>query len=326
MGFSYVFRPFFCLEDDVRKYQELPFQVDIPVSFFEKSDAGEGKERRIGGIISTEREDQQGDVVIQKGLDFSGFLKNGWFNDNHSRHMDGVLGYPETAKQFKKGQALPNGKTAGSNCTWAEGYLLKTKKADDVWDLAQGLQGTGRSLGFSVEGKIVRRQGKLRKTVAEATVQNVAITHCPVNDDSALDILSKSLQVAETMEPGALDSIINAGDINDRLTNLETMLSKALAMGTHSAPVASPTGEGPKTGEGAGQVLTPQSLDMDDDEDEDGKKKKKSKKTSLHIEMTKSLSDEDAISWVQERIPGLGISEAGRFVEITKTLKRQGKL
>lgn len=300
------------------QHREIPFKVELPCSVFEKADAPAGQRRRIGGVISAETEDRQGDTLIQKGLDFTDFLTNGWYNDNHSKETTGVLGYPESVQQFAKGEQLPDGSVAQAPCTWAEGYLLDNwEPANRIWELGKALQGTGRRLGFSVEGAILRRTGSRRKTVAQAKVRNVAITNCPVSTETGLNILSKSLEIAESVPPADLDRLVEAGDLNDRLTNLETMLEKALTMGTPANPPASPAGEGPKTGEGAGQVLARQSLEMDEKEkDED----------EIEDEYRKSLSDAEAIEWVRARIPTMTLVEAGRFVESTKALKRQGRL
>lgn len=179
---------------------EIPFKFDVPVEVFEK--AGEpGKERRIGGIISTEHKDKQGEVVLQRGLDFSDFLTNGWFNDNHSRDTAGVVGYPQAVRRTSH-----NGKPA----TYVEGYLLqggdddeKKLQADRIWNLANALQKTDRRLGFSIEGKVLRRSGPDGKVIARARVTNVAVTNCPVNTESGLDVLAKSMMALE----GDADSI-----------------------------------------------------------------------------------------------------------------------
>jgi hypothetical protein len=270
----------------------MPFDFEFPVSVFEKSDAGAGKQRRIGGVISTERPDRQDETILQRGLDFSDFLTNGWYNDNHSKKTTGILGYPEEVQQFQKGDQLPNGRLAKASGTWAEGYLLDTKPADDIWELGKALQKTGRSLGFSVEGSIQRRIGPLRKTIAKAKVRNVAITNCPVNSDSKLEILAKSLEAVEASEPDVVE--------------------KALTMGT---PGVSPTGT--RTGEGAGQVMGKEDLESDVCTTCDEKCSKKTKK---------SLTDSEAIAWVQAHRPNTSLTAACRIVEITKNLKRQGRL
>lgn len=301
--------------------RDMPFHFEIPVRFFEKADAPPGQSRRIGGVISTEHPDRQGETVLARALDFSPFLQSGWLNDNHSKKTaEGILGYPEQVKQFKKGETLPDGKTADQAGHWMEGYLLENwEPADRIWELGKALQKTNRRLGFSVEGAIHRRIGPktvfkksadgkdgkwVGNTVAKATVRNVAVTNCPVNTNTSLEVLAKSIEAMETAEPTDLEARV-------------AMLEKAMTMGEPS--VTKPTG--PVTGEGAAAVHAKESLEQDDDEDE---KKKKSK--ALRENLDKSLSYDEATSWVRERYPGLRASQIGKLLELTRALKLKGRL
>jgi hypothetical protein len=182
----------------------FPKPVFIPVgTYLAKS----GPNRmRIWGLASTERLDLQNERVLQRGLDFGHFLKHGWFNDDHKKGTSDVLGYPTKAKYFAKGQMLPSGQKAAKSGWYVEGYIVDTKKGREVWDLARSLDGTGRSLGFSVEGKIKDRAPGL---VKKAKVTNVAITAKPVNTDTFLVPLAKSLS-PEDEEDGA-EKAISAG-------------------------------------------------------------------------------------------------------------------
>lgn len=231
---------------------ERTFQFFAPLTFFQKGSAPEGQRRRIAGVISTEDLDKQGEVIVQKGLDFQPFLTEGWLNDNHSKKTTDVLGYPEDVVQFQKGDKLPDGAVAKSNCTWMEGYLLDTPDADKVWNLGMSLAkaGSRRRLGYSIEGAVRSRTGPGNRIVAKALVRNVAITNCPVGQGTRLELLAKSLDEVE----------------------------KGLSMGTAASPGDAPSG--PQSGEGAGQVLARESLEQDgqagmvlnpdeDDEDED---------------------------------------------------------
>lgn len=197
---------------------ELPFSFDMAVEVFEK--AGEKHPRRIGGFVTTAKLDKQGEKLLQDGLNFDPFLKSGWFNDNHNRDTDAIVGYPTSAEIMEKG---------GKRGWWVEGYLLEGQsRADRIWETAVALQKSNRRLGFSVEGKITKRAGKSGTTIAAADIKNVAITNCPVNDDTALEVLAKSM--------AAVDSQIEH-------------MTKALAMG---APAGQP---------GAGAALAPESLE-----------------------------------------------------------------
>lgn len=274
--------------------RELPFTFDAPLSFFEKADAPAGKQKRIAGVVSTESKDRQDEIVLQRGLDFSDFVQNGWYNDNHTKDTDGILGYPEFTKPFKKGEKLPDGTVAKVNGTWAEGYLLDTEKANRIYELGKALQKTGRRLGFSIEGRIERREGPGKKVIAKALVRNVAITNCPVNTDSRLEIVAKSLQAVEKAEPSDLEKMLTMGP---------------------ATPGQAIAGSGPRTGTGAGAILAPQSLEHD-------KKKRKPKRQPVQ----KALTDEEAIAWVQNRIPGMSNENAMRFITATRALKARGQL
>lgn len=231
------------------------FQFFAPLHFFQKASAAPGERRRIAGVISTETLDKQGEVIIQKGLDFTPFLNGGWFNDNHSKKTSDVLGYPSKngVKQFAKGDRLPDGGIAPANLTWAEGHLLDTPDADRIWNLGNALAKAGgeRRLGYSIEGNVERRTGPGGKVVAKAVVRNVAITNCPVGDGTRLEVLAKSLDAVE----------------------------KGMSMGASTAP---PATTGPQTGEGAGRVVATQSLEQKDqprinlDEDDEDAKLSKS--------------------------------------------------
>ena len=277
----------------------MPFDFEMPVDFFEKADAEPGKERRIGGIATLETKDRQGEVVLARGLDFSDFRENGWFNDDHNRATDAILGYPDEVKFFRKGQALPTGKKAPANGHWVEGYLLNTKRADRIWELGQALKKTNRRLGFSVEGKIQERRGYDQKTIAKALVRNVAITSAPVHTGARMEILAKSIQAIE-----------------------KQAMEKGMGMGQVEDPGEAV--EGPKTGMGAGRVVAKESLEKkpkrsteEDEEDYEEVKKRVVKK---------GLSTPQIFSWYQRRLPKATPTQLGQLIELTRRLKAQGQL
>lgn len=157
------------------------FKVYSPIGVWLDKSAPAGMQRRIGGVISTDSRDREDETVLQNGLDFRQFIDHGWFNDNHSKETPGAVGYPSKVQFVRKGDTLPDGTIAKANGHWAEGHLLEGHPpADDLWSLAQSLEKTQgrRRLGFSIEGRILRRAGPDRKTIAAAEVRNVAITNC----------------------------------------------------------------------------------------------------------------------------------------------------
>jgi hypothetical protein len=302
------------------------FRFNTPVDFFEKADAPAGQRRRIGGVISTENRDQEGEVILQRGLDLQPFLTKGWLNDNHSKATaDGVLGYPQSVKQFQKGERLPNGKIAKAACTWFEGYLLEGwPPADKVWNLGKALKGTGRQLGYSVEGSIVKRVGAktvfkksrdgdggqwVGDTVAKAVVRNVAITNCPINADTSMEVLAKAFADAD-VEVGS---------------SVELTLTKALTMGTPTPGVSVATA-GPMTGEGAGRVAARQDLEWDGDGRGAARKKARRKGLKSDTIAEKSLTSAEAAAWVRERMPGLPDAQVQQFITTVRRWKASGAL
>lgn len=247
------------------------FQFNVPDVRLFKGDDGQ---MRIAGVVSTDAVDQQGDRVLQDGLDFNYFLKRGWYNDNHSSKTSDILGYPERVQFFQKGDTLPDGSRAPSNCHWSEGYLLPDyEPAKRIWELGRSLSKAkgGRALGFSVEGKIKKRAGPGRKIIAKAEVRNVAITNCPVNTDTKLITLAKSLHAAEQdtspMSAVLVEMIDRFGEPTSSSENFyfwksgdcevalrraddEDAAEKALSMTTSG-------------GTGAGAVLSPESLERE---------------------------------------------------------------
>ena len=159
------------------------FSVWTPLELI-KSDEAEPLTGRIGGIISTESTDQQGESVLQQGVDWSYFLKHGWFNYEHRSGPDNVLGHPEIVSETE---------FDGKPATRVEGVLyLHKAKAKEIWETAMAMQkaNSTRRLGFSVEGQVIRRNDK---EIAKAKVLNVAITAHPVNPDARLEVLARSL-------------------------------------------------------------------------------------------------------------------------------------
>lgn len=178
------------------------FKVHAELDAFSKG--GEDDRMWVGGIVSTSKLDKQDEQVIQSGLDFSEFLADGWFNDNHGQRSVDVLGYPTEARYVQKGEKLPSGRPARSAGWYTEGYLLNTEEGRKVWNLARSLERAPRKLGFSIEGKVLKRDQRNPKVIAKAKVRNVAITHCPVNTDTELVTLSKALMAGSAIaNPGA---------------------------------------------------------------------------------------------------------------------------
>jgi hypothetical protein len=269
--------------------QDIPFgPVLIPVDVWRKSSSDDEKEWRIGGIISSEHQDRQGEVVLQRGLDFSDFVKSGWLNDNHAQGTTEVLGYP-----LRVNRTTWMGKPA----TYMEGYLLKDyEPAKKVMELAEALQKTNRRLGYSVEGKIQKRMGPGGKIIAKAKVTNVAVTRCPVNTITGLEVLAKSMMDIEGETPcfGRDDC---CGEHN------HCAMDKALAAGHAVSAPATPT-------PGEGFAVRAESLEGVSAPSRPKKKKKK--------RLTKS----EALQVIRARFPRISEAGANRIWQFASNQRR----
>lgn len=167
------------------------FSTWLPLSLI-KSEDGEPSRTKIGGIISTDSIDQQGDVIDQDGMDFTYFLQKGYFNYEHKGGVEYILGAPTRVEKIQ---------IDGKNATRVEGYLMNEKPlAKKVIETVQALEKAqiNRKIGFSVEGQVLRRSGNI---IEKAKILNVAITSAPVNPDAQLEFLARSLMKQDKKSP-----------------------------------------------------------------------------------------------------------------------------
>jgi hypothetical protein len=164
-------------------------------SLYTTLDIEKGKEDtnkvKIGGIISTDAKDQEGDILLQEGMDWTYFLDRGYFNYEHQQGPENILGVPDKVELISMD---------GKKATKVEGFLLMdTPKAKDVYQSIKAIDkaGVGRQIGFSVEGQVIERDPNNPKIVKRAKILNVSITAHPVNPDAKLELLARSLMIAE---------------------------------------------------------------------------------------------------------------------------------
>ena len=189
-----------------------PFRLAGELEFYKASQTTDPKkQRRVGGCVTTDRLDRDGERVLTDGLDFSEVVKWGWYNDDHIKGT--VTGIPEWCGFLKRGDLRPCGRPAAKDGWYTEGYLLDTPRCNEIWDTAVALEGTGRAMGFSIEGKILGRldahgnpvglKDPAGKVVNRALVREIAITKKPVNTDSYMDLpaLVKALEAGSDPSP-----------------------------------------------------------------------------------------------------------------------------
>ncbi len=159
--------------------------------------------RIIRGYASTAAQDRQGESLVQKGLDISDFVNHGYFNYDHDNSV--ILGYPIGEKC-----------RIDDNGFWVEGELFKgVPEADRIWNLALAIKKSRapRKVGFSVEGKVLQRDGG---RILKAKIYNVAITTNPVNTTCSWEAVVKSFN-SDNDEDILLGKSLEAGYETDPL-------------------------------------------------------------------------------------------------------------
>jgi hypothetical protein len=235
---------------------ETVFKAIIPVEIDKSSTEGEWK---IRGLASTSSRDQQGEVVLQEGLDISPIeQKKGYFNFDHKVGPENMVGL------IDGGRKTPEG-------FFVEGRLFKNHdKAKALYQIMSSLGKSDRGrVGMSVEGVIRERAGQDGKIIKRAMIKAVALTMNPVNQDTYVDI-AKSLN-AEGID---MEESFNLGVSEDLSNVLSEEVHKALGVSSAYATSTPAQLEG-------GDALAQESLDS--------KKKKKKKLKKMDATMAKSM-------------------------------------
>lgn len=151
------------------------FSFFVPVEPIEKSNGAKDKRRWIQGIASTDGKDLQGETVHQPGIDLSYFLAHGYINDDHKPGPENKVGEPTEARITKAG-------------LWIKAFLYKGhERAEHWWSFINSLEQSdaNRKVGFSIQGKVLRREGN---RIMKCWLQDVAITASPVNTSTWAEI------------------------------------------------------------------------------------------------------------------------------------------
>jgi hypothetical protein len=199
------------VSDEFRTWAPMLVKADNPNGGF--GNIGMGK---IGGVISTEARDFQGEILAQDGVDWSYFQNHGLLNYNHTPL---ILGEPE--RVIRKG-----------NQTLVEGLLyLHQPKAREIYETAQAMRKSGakRAYGFSVEGKVLERDKADPKRILKARVMNVSVCEHPVNPEARMDLrkaLSVGYQTAAGMDAGFSPLVPQSLDGNPAVADFEAELRR----------------------------------------------------------------------------------------------------
>lgn len=195
------------------------FKFIVPADI-EKSNDGEW---RIRGLASTESMDQQGEVIIQKGLDLSPIdNKKGLINWDHQKGPENTLGILDGYNQTSQGLQI-------------EGRLFKNhSKAKAVKEIMDSLgEGDRGRMGLSVEGQIIERSGDNGTIIKRCRINAVALTMNPVNVGTYADVV-KSMNAADVIEFDATEDNIQETPKEAAIFTADQVVEivkKALSMG-----------------------------------------------------------------------------------------------
>lgn len=168
-------------------FKDDKFNFWCPIGRIEKAtdEAGEPV-MRIGGIASTMDKDADGEYLDPTGFDIEPLKNSGMVNWHHQAKNSpaAIIGEPS------KVELRPEG-------LWIESDLYASSPmANEVYELAKTLEENSktRRLGYSIEGKVVKRASNDKKSplynkIVKAVITGVAVTHMPKNPHTFVNII-----------------------------------------------------------------------------------------------------------------------------------------
>lgn len=129
---------------------------------------------KVRGLASTQGIDQQGETIIQKGIDLTPIdQKRGILNWDHKKGPENTIG-------------TLDGYNMGQNGLYIEGNLFKNHdRAKAVKQIMDSLgDGDRGRMGLSVEGQILERDPSNPKIIKKCKISAVALTMNPVNSET----------------------------------------------------------------------------------------------------------------------------------------------
>lgn len=156
------------------------FNFFVPVDTFEKAQDKKGNEvYRVGGLISDDSRDSDGENLNYDGFDMSEFSYINW---DHKKEPKYLIGEPESWKKvpgkgiFMNGIIYPQSEIGRQAVELME--VLKASKR-------------GNKLGWSVEGQVIERDLLNPKIVKKAKITGVALCPLPKNGNTFAELIQK---------------------------------------------------------------------------------------------------------------------------------------
>lgn len=158
----------------------------------------------VKGIATTPKRDYEGQDVDLDGLDWDYAVENkAWFDSDHDPSPEGGRGRLTKVKPKVRYTDVDGKQKVGA---YVEGYLYPTEENRRLKELLEAMDrvGDAEGIGLSIRGPIKALAGPNKETIAKAVVRSIAITRQPVNNETRLGLLSKSLATAnKALDAGA---------------------------------------------------------------------------------------------------------------------------
>jgi hypothetical protein len=191
------------------------FSFFAPATLIKSGHNGKRK-IRVGGLISSEAKDADGEIVESGGIDFnyftSGFGKIKFEHDSPLlKEPDNIIGFPD--KLIRKGkdtffegtlvdfEGVPDGSLTPQQKAAKSAYGLLKSMEDHNADSPSIPQ----KAGWSIEGDVLERD-KATRRVKKSIVTNVVLTTKPVNTTTYATLI-KSLNTGYEVNPANMSGI-----------------------------------------------------------------------------------------------------------------------
>jgi hypothetical protein len=190
------------------------FQIYAP-AYYKLQKSGDPKvpsKIRIGGIITTEDIDADGEIVLTKGLDLS-YFGGGWgkIKFEHDSELlkepDNIIGFPDEIRKSNRSIYFEGDLINFEGIPEAE-LTPQQRTAKSAYGLLKAVEEYNRTnpkipqqVGYSIEGDILQRSQKGKGgLVSKAIITNVVLTTKPKNRGTVATLV-KSLQVGYGTSP-----------------------------------------------------------------------------------------------------------------------------
>lgn len=148
----------------------------VPVDITKGKDKSGNETMKFKGRANSNSEDSEGEILDPSGFELDDFKIVNW---NHAKTPDMILGEP-TKFEVKDGHFN------------VEGELYnEVPQAVATYNLMKALKKRGKTLGISVEGKVIERESDNPSKIKRAKITGIALTPNPIHKDTFAELVEK---------------------------------------------------------------------------------------------------------------------------------------